>query len=139
MKRELKLRERLWREATGHCIYCGHPVSLEEMEVDHIVPKSRGGGNGFGNKVCSCPCCNAQKGDATLEDFLQNNMNKSQQEKYLNRLDTLVEQGKMTFDKALSLSGAGLTEWQEPCDGRQFDRERAEITITIWQIRREKI
>ena len=104
MKRELKQRERLWREATGHCIYCGHPVSLEEMEVDHIVPRSRGGDNGYGNKVCSCPSCNALKGDAPLEDFLRDHMNETQYRKYLNRLETLVTQGKLTWEKYWELS-----------------------------------
>ena len=103
MKRELKQRERLWREATGHCIYCGHPVSLEEMETDHIVPRARGGGNGIENKVCSCPRCNALKGDASLEEFLRNNMNQSQLQKYLNRLETLERQGKMGPDKCWEL------------------------------------
>ena len=108
MKRELKQRERLWQEATGHCIYCGHPVSLEEMEADHIVPRSRGGENGFANKVCSCPACNALKGDATLEDFLRNHFNDSQLQKYLNRVDTLAQQGKMTWEKAWDLSAPAM-------------------------------
>ena len=104
MKREQKQRERLWREATGHCLYCGHPVSLEEMEVDHIHPRSRGGGNGYGNKVCSCPGCNALKGDALLEDFLRDHFNETQYRKYLNRLETLVTQGKMPWEKYWELS-----------------------------------
>lgn len=105
MQRELKQRERLWREATGHCIYCGHPVSLEEMEVDHIVPRSRGGENNYANKVCTCPRCNALKGDAPLKEFL-GSMSRCRKEKYLNRLDALVEQGKMNWDKASALSDA---------------------------------
>jgi CRISPR/Cas system Type II protein with McrA/HNH and RuvC-like nuclease domain len=117
MKRELKQRERLWQEATGHCVYCGHPVSPEEMETDHIVPRSRGGENGFANKVCSCPRCNALKGDTSLEEFLRNTMGPCQRERYLNRLDALVEQGKMSWDKAVRLSGreeeAPVPEYRE--------------------------
>ena len=74
MKREKTFRERLWEEATGHCIYCGKPVSLEEMEADHIVPLCQGGDNSYENKVCSCPCCNARKAGLDLEEFLCKNM-----------------------------------------------------------------
>ena len=69
MKRQKSNRQLLWEEATGHCIYCGHPVKPEEMEVDHIEPLSLGGSNGMENKVCSCPHCNAAKGNQTLEEF----------------------------------------------------------------------
>lgn len=141
MKRELKQRERLWQEATGHCIYCGHPVTLEEMEADHIVPRSKGGENGFANKVCSCPRCNALKGDAFLEEFLDG-MSACQKEKYLNRLDALVEQGKLSWDKAARLGGEQafvLTECQNADLGRHFDSIWAETSILLWQIKRKRI
>ncbi len=29
----------------GHCAYCGRPLKMKAMTVDHLVPKSKGGGN----------------------------------------------------------------------------------------------
>ena len=100
MKREKKQREKLWDEATGHCIYCGRPVKLEEMEVDHILPLSQGGENVYENKVCSCPACNAAKAGLLLDDFLDSHMGSRQRKRFSNRVNHLVEQGKMTWQKA---------------------------------------
>lgn len=45
----------------GLCAYCGG--SLEAYHVDHIVPLSRGGGNGADNICLACPTCNMSKGN----------------------------------------------------------------------------
>lgn len=103
MKREKTQKEKLWEESTGHCIYCGRPVSLEDMEIDHIVPLSAGGENCYDNKVCSCPACNANKGSTLLAEFLTEHFSEIKLRKYKHRLDTLTEQGKMSIKKALAL------------------------------------
>lgn len=36
--------------------------------VDHIMPKSRGGGNTWGNLCCACKSCNSKKNDNTPEE-----------------------------------------------------------------------
>ncbi len=49
------------------CQYCGrHRSNLgyrESLTRDHVVPKSRGGGNGWSNVVTACSRCNLDKGD----------------------------------------------------------------------------
>jgi 5-methylcytosine-specific restriction endonuclease McrA len=42
------------------CQYCG---SRTNLTVDHVVPRSRGGGSGWENIVASCAPCNRRKGD----------------------------------------------------------------------------
>ncbi len=119
MKREKNQREKLWDEATGHCIYCGRPVQLEEMEVDHIQPLCQGGDNSFGNKVCACPGCNATKAGMSLEEFLREHMGKTQRKRLSNRVQHLAAQGKMNWSKAETLdpysTGAFDGDWDE-CD-----------------------
>jgi len=105
-KREKSQKERLLEEAAGACVYCGHPVTLETMETDHIVPRSKGGTGGFENKVCACPACNARKADLDMRGFLAG-FSGRQRRRYENRLDTLVEQGKMDWRKRDLLSGCG--------------------------------
>ena len=100
MKRQKKHREKLWEEATGHCIYCGRPVSLEEMEVDHITPLCQGGENSYGNKVCSCPRCNAAKAGLSLEEFLSAHMGAKQRKRLSNRVNELAAQEKLAWQKA---------------------------------------
>jgi 5-methylcytosine-specific restriction endonuclease McrA len=49
------------------CAYCGKDIE-EFGHLDHIIPKSRGGKDGFHNIVSSCPSCNAKKGARTPEE-----------------------------------------------------------------------
>jgi 5-methylcytosine-specific restriction endonuclease McrA len=43
------------------CQYCG---SRSNLTVDHVIPKSKGGGSSWENIVASCAQCNRRKGDA---------------------------------------------------------------------------
>ncbi len=43
------------------CQYCGHERS--SLTVDHVVPRSKGGGSGWDNIVTCCAPCNRRKGD----------------------------------------------------------------------------
>jgi 5-methylcytosine-specific restriction endonuclease McrA len=43
------------------CQYCG---SRANLTVDHVVPRSKGGGSEWTNIVASCAPCNRRKGDA---------------------------------------------------------------------------
>lgn len=104
MKKEKKQRERLWQEAAGHCVYCGHPVSVEQMEVDHINPLSSSRDNSFMNRVCSCSSCNKLKGNRPLEDFLLEEYDEHALKKYENRIDNLVRGGRMSPVKAIELT-----------------------------------
>ena len=49
------------------CAYCGK--TGVPLEVEHIVPKSRGGTDRVSNLTISCRACNVEKGDQTAEEF----------------------------------------------------------------------
>jgi hypothetical protein len=49
------------------CAYCGN--TDVPVEVEHIVPKSRGGTDRVSNLTLSCRKCNVEKGDQTAEEF----------------------------------------------------------------------
>ena len=44
------------------CQYCGRVYAASELTLDHVVPKSRGGGSGWDNLVTCCKRCNNRKG-----------------------------------------------------------------------------
>jgi 5-methylcytosine-specific restriction endonuclease McrA len=44
------------------CQYCGTRTNLT---VDHVIPRSKGGGSHWENIVASCAPCNRRKGDRT--------------------------------------------------------------------------
>jgi 5-methylcytosine-specific restriction endonuclease McrA len=45
------------------CQYCG---ARSNLTVDHVIPRSKGGGSSWDNIVASCAPCNRRKGDSLL-------------------------------------------------------------------------
>lgn len=50
------------------CQYCGKRYRTENLNIDHIVPRSRGGVNSWENLVCSCITCNRKKRNRTPKE-----------------------------------------------------------------------
>ena len=57
------LRDAVVRRAGNRCEYCQLPAHLQVggFEVDHILPRSRGGQTDLANVALACPHCNARK------------------------------------------------------------------------------
>jgi hypothetical protein len=49
------------------CRYCGIEC-YEDLTIDHLFPRSRGGGDGIENLVVACRSCNSRKSDRTPEE-----------------------------------------------------------------------
>lgn len=49
------------------CVYCG--VAGVPLELDHVIPKSRGGEHSLENLVAACKPCNSSKGAKTVEEW----------------------------------------------------------------------
>ncbi len=49
------------------CVKCGKSFRAGDMDIDHIVPKSKGGTNSRYNLQCICKHCNRSKGNDTSE------------------------------------------------------------------------
>jgi hypothetical protein len=52
------------------CVYCGTEHPAEELTVDHVQPRQRGGDGSGGNVVTACAACNTAKGATPLWRFL---------------------------------------------------------------------
>ena len=50
------------------CQYCGRRFPRTELNLDHVVPRSRGGTTSWENVVCSCVPCNLRKGGRSPEE-----------------------------------------------------------------------
>jgi 5-methylcytosine-specific restriction endonuclease McrA len=50
------------------CQYCGVRPGVRGLNVDHVLPRSRGGGDTWDNLVISCHACNLKKGRRTPEE-----------------------------------------------------------------------
>ena len=63
----LSIKERLYQEQDGECNACFVEFPQRNLEVDHIIPKSKGGGNYYENYQLLCGSCNRVKGDRPME------------------------------------------------------------------------
>ncbi|MFQ5844241.1 MAG: HNH endonuclease [Planctomycetota bacterium] len=61
-------RRNLYRRDRLTCQYCGARPGSEELTIDHVVPRSRGGRTGWENCVLACVECNKRKAHRTLEE-----------------------------------------------------------------------
>lgn len=50
------------------CQYCARKPGVRDLNVDHVVPRSRGGRDSWSNLVTSCRPCNLKKGKRTPDE-----------------------------------------------------------------------
>jgi 5-methylcytosine-specific restriction endonuclease McrA len=55
------------------CVYCGGQFAADELSLDHVQPRVRGGDRSEGNLVTACRACNTLKGQQRLSVFLHAN------------------------------------------------------------------
>ena len=58
-------RRNIFYRDRNRCQYCGRVFAQSALNLDHVVPLSRGGGSTWDNVVCACVPCNTRKGDRT--------------------------------------------------------------------------
>lgn len=49
------------------CQYCGQRFGKDDLTIDHVLPRSKGGKSTWGNVVTACVSCNRKKDDRTPE------------------------------------------------------------------------
>lgn len=62
-----EVREYLLEKWRRRCAYC--QVKHVPLEIEHLVPKLRGGSNRVSNLTLACRDCNQRKGNRTAEEF----------------------------------------------------------------------
>ena len=68
--------KRLWRRAIKEhfncqCVYCGGTYELQQLTIDHVRPKCKGGRDETANVVPSCQRCNQEKGSKDWLDWMR--------------------------------------------------------------------
>ena len=74
------VKERLYKAQNGVCKGCKTQFEIRNLEIDHIIPKSKGGGDYYENYQLLCSACNKMKGDRPME-YLR--MKRSKEEELL--------------------------------------------------------
>ena len=92
----------LWEEAGKVCMYCGRSIEEEQclngddMEVEHIIPKSVLYDDSYGNKTCACHECNQTKGNRTALEYIRA---KGREAEYMKRINDLLKEKKISYSK----------------------------------------
>jgi len=60
-------KNRLYGEQVGNCEGCGQHFQVQNLEVDHIIPRSKGGTDHVENLQLLCGSCNRIKGNRGME------------------------------------------------------------------------
>jgi predicted restriction endonuclease len=90
--------KRKWRQSIKEywdheCAYCGE---TENLTLDHITPRSKGGTDRVTNVLCACKECNTSKGHQMWSDWYLN-----QEFFTTERLSKIVEWQKKIVDNEL--------------------------------------
>ena len=92
----------LWEEAGRQCLYCGQSIEEEQclngddMEVEHIIPKSVLYDDSYGNKTCACHECNQTKGNRTALEYIRA---EGREAEYMKRINDLLKEKKISYSK----------------------------------------
>ena len=62
---QTELRSFLFKKHNGRCVYCSNKAE----EIEHLIPKSKGGTDSVHNLVIACRKCNELKGKLSLKEF----------------------------------------------------------------------
>ncbi len=65
-KKEVKFtRHNIFERDANTCQYCGKVFERSDLNLDHVIPRDRGGPTTWENIVCSCIVCNTNKANRT--------------------------------------------------------------------------
>ena len=63
-KKEVKFtRANIFERDKNTCQYCGRIFEKRDLNLDHVIPRDKGGLTTWENIVCSCIACNTRKGN----------------------------------------------------------------------------
>lgn len=68
-KKEVKFtRLNIFERDKNTCQYCGRIFERRDLNLDHVIPRDRGGPTSWENIVCSCIPCNTRKANQTPQE-----------------------------------------------------------------------
>ena len=59
--------QRLCKYYGNRCVKCGKPGDYRSLEIDHVIPVSKGGTNYIENIQPLCKKCNIEKGNQVID------------------------------------------------------------------------
>jgi hypothetical protein len=84
-RRQKRIKEYVIERDGLQCCYCGNPLTLDSVTMEHIVPDSKKGTYNTTNLTVSCATCNNRRGNKPFFDYCkQFNFSDEKLSKYKN-------------------------------------------------------
>ena len=90
-------RRNIFQRDLYTCQYCYKKFNKDNLSIDHIVPKSRGGTNNWKNVVTCCKQCNMQKGDKLITELGWNLKQEPKEPKWKSHIGKPFNQEKRSY------------------------------------------
>jgi hypothetical protein len=133
-------RFHVFKRDNFRCQYCGRSSDEVTLEIDHLVPVSKGGTNDFDNLITACRECNKQKSNhdivencyadkpVTKEVFNKNNNTELSNRKI--RVDLTIDPClKTAFYKAVPIHGKTLSSLLEEEIRKLLENQDPEVLL----------
>jgi 5-methylcytosine-specific restriction endonuclease McrA len=91
------------------CQYCGTAPGRDELTVDHVIPRSRGGSHSWQNLVTACKRCNQKKGSQMPEEALMHLMRKPYEPTYVALVLLSNPIAAQRYEQLMGLSRSAMT------------------------------
>ena len=120
-----EVREYLLLKWSYRCAYCHtEATSTNRWEIDHIVPRSRGGSDRPANLALSCHACNSAKGNQSAEEFGHPEVQTQAKQPLrdaaaVNSTRRALHQRLLTLGLPVETASGGLTKWNRTQRGVQ--------------------
>ncbi len=106
-------RRNIFERDKNTCQYCARKFAKSDLTIDHVVPRSKGGHDTWGNLVLACVKCNVRKGDRTPREAGMPLIRKPVKPHWLPTLGARMPMSK-------------ITSWQRFLDAAYWDVELRE-------------
>lgn len=90
------------------CQYCGEMPGRQDLTVDHVIPRSRGGAHSWQNLVTACKRCNQKKGSLTPDEAMMQLIRKPFEPSYI---ALVLLSNPVAAERWEQLVGGGKERW----------------------------
>jgi len=85
-------RENLFDRDNYRCQYCGNTFKADDLNMDHVIPRDRGGRTSWENIVTSCIKCNSRKANRLPHQASMHLIKKPERPKWRPFISSLIDQ-----------------------------------------------
>ena len=126
-KKEVKFtRHNIFERDKNTCQYCGRVFDRKDLNLDHVIPRDRGGPTTWENIVCSCVECNTQKANRTPQEAGMHLVRKPKRPKWRPFVQINFSLTSTTVGSTSLTSPTGMSSWARMCsEGGKLARLRA--------------